>query len=143
MELIRKKFIDLDRDASDSVRIIVFLDKQHNGSASILVTDILETANWKSFNNLANTGRFKIFKDTIIPLNYLTLAFNGLLSLQSALARSYVFEFHKKCSIPIEMSDSTGSLAAIRSNNIGIMMISESNLNSTVTLSTRIRYTDA
>ena len=54
--------------ASNLVRIIVYLDRQCNGAAAG-VTDLLESASYLSFRNLANQSRFKFLYDKTIPIN--------------------------------------------------------------------------
>lgn len=106
----------------DIVRIMLFLDKQCNG-ATAAVTDILETANFQSFRNLANSGRFNILLDKSVALNYPSSGgwlantyFNPEVTRPGA--------FYKKCSIPIEFSSTTGAIGEIRSNNLGVLLIS-------------------
>ncbi len=109
---------------ADVVRVIMFLDKQANG-ATAAVLDLLETADFQSFNNLANKSRFRVLHDAMYDLNYVTLASDnaGVVS-QAGLNRSG--EFFKKCNIPIEFDDSatTGAIGTIRSNNLGVLLIS-------------------
>lgn len=107
----------------DTVRMMVFLDKQANGTTAA-VLDILETANFQSFNNLSNSGRFKILYDKTITLNYSQLT----APIAASFATSTVIRngtFFKKCNIPIEYSDTSGAMATIRSNNIGLLLISQ------------------
>ncbi len=108
--------------ASDSIRMIVFIDKQANG-ATATATDILESDSWKSFRNLANSGRFTILMDKVHNLNYPTLASDGAGVVSSA---SYTEDhmFYKTCNIPIEYSSTTGAIGEIRSNNISIFTMS-------------------
>lgn len=109
----------------DTVRIMLYLDKQCNG-ATALVTDILETANMKSFRNLANSGRFTILKDQLVTINYMGMASEQLGEVsQARVVREYTWS--KMCNIPIEFNDAEndGSLATIRSNNIGLLLISD------------------
>ncbi len=123
----------------DTLRAIVYLDKQCNGTAAT-ATSILETATWQSFRNLANSGRYEILYDKQTNLNYLTLGSDGAAVISSCIVvRSY--KFNKKCNIPIEFDNTTGALTEIRSNNIGLLVISSTgtcNLNSEF----RLRFSD-
>ncbi len=111
-----------DPSTGDSVRVIMFLDKQCNG-ATAAVGDILEVTNWQSFRNLANTQRFQILYDKLHTLNYVGLASdNASVVSQAAVHRN--FSFYKKVNIPLEFNSTTGAIGEIRSNNIGVLLIS-------------------
>ncbi len=127
---------------SDVVRVIMYLDKQANG-ATAAVTDLLESANFHSFNNLANKSRFRVLHDAMYDLNFLTLASDNAGVVSSAgVNRSG--EFFKKCNIPIEFDDTatTGAIGTIRSNNLGVLLISsagQAGFDSKI----RLRFSDA
>ncbi len=105
----------------DVLRVILYVDKQCNG-ATAANTDILESADYQSFNNLANASRFVKLMDKTYPMNYQAGAGDGTANDQSG----YQIEgaFYKKCNIPLEFSAGTGALTEIRSNNIGVMVCS-------------------
>ncbi len=107
----------------DGLRVILYQDKQTNG-ATAAVTDILETADMHSFRNLANTGRFNILMDKVHRLNYLTLASDTDAVVSSAdVTREYTF--FKKLNMPIEFNGTNGTIGEIRSNNIGVLLVSD------------------
>ncbi len=106
----------------DVVRVILYLDKQANGAAAA-VLDILETADYQSFYNLANSNRFRILMDKTWDMNAHAGGGNGTAVDSFAFSRST--QFRKNCNIPIEFSSTTGALTEIRSNNIGVLTISE------------------
>ncbi len=106
----------------DSVRFIVYQDKQCNGE-TVGVTDILENSDIHSFRNLANTQRFNILMDKISALNYGSLASDGA-GVVSSNAESREFISNKKCHMKLEFNNTTGAIAELRSNNIGVLMIS-------------------
>lgn len=108
----------------DTVRTILYQDTQCNG-ATAAVTDILEAANWQSFNNLANKGRFKILMDKEVDLNPLAIASDGD-GLMTTAGVTRTHTFFKKCNIPVEFSATTGAITEIRSNNLGVLQISQS-----------------
>lgn len=129
-----------DPAQGDTIRLIMYLDKQANG-ATAAVTDILETAHWQSFNNLANSNRFVILMDKEHTLDYNSLASDGAGVISSSNARQN-YTFYKKCNVPLEFSGTNGTIAEIRSNNIGMLLVSETaigNLNAKY----RLRYSDA
>ncbi len=111
-------------DNGDVVRFIMYVDKQANGAAAA-VTDILESADHLSFNNLSNSGRFRTLYDYNMVMNYDTLASDGAGVVSSAF-RTYRGKFYKKCNIPLEFDASTGAITEIRSNNIAVLLISRS-----------------
>ncbi len=132
--------------ASDAVRMIVYHDKQCNGTTATLV-DILQapvatgtpiaTESYRYFNNLTNTGRFKTLVDRTVVLNKKTLALNG--ALASSNEEQVDGSIYKKVNIPIEYSGATGAITEIKSNNIGILLISEHGLG-TFEAQVRLRF---
>ncbi len=106
----------------DSIRMILFLDKQANG-ATAAVLDILETATFQSFRNLANQGRFNILCDKIYNPRYAGMASEGAgVVTQGLTTQNYTW--YKKVDIPVEFSGTTGVIGEIRSNNLGVLLIS-------------------
>lgn len=110
---------------SDTIRLIMFLDKQCNG-ATATVTGILEGAQFQEFNNLANKGRFRTLVDEMVDINYLSGV--GISASQDYAGVRVSGSFFKKCSIPIEFDSTTGAITEIRSNNIGVLLISGAGL---------------
>ncbi len=109
--------------SGDVARIIMFIDKQANG-ATAAVTDILETANYQSFNNLSNSSRFRTLMDKTVVLNRANMASDGA----GVVSNSNNFRagtFYKKCNIPLEWSGTTGVITELRSNNVGVLLISK------------------
>lgn len=111
----------------DQCRLILYQDKQTNGAAPA-VLDILETVlGVKSFYQLQNKGRFNILMDRTHNINYLTMASTGA----GVTDQGQVTQFHtfkKRCSIPIEFSGATGAVTEMRTNNIGMLAISEAGI---------------
>ncbi len=107
---------------SDTLRLIVFNDKQCNG-ATATILGILETANVRDHRNLANQGRFNIFYDKLHNIAYNGMASDGAgLVSQGNVVKN--FRWGKKCTIPLEFDNTTGAVTEIRSNNLGIILIS-------------------
>ncbi len=107
---------------NDTVRVILYLDKQCNGAAAA-VTDILESDNYQSFNNLANKSRFRILMDRKYQMN--AQAGSGDGTSGDAAGVQYNDALYKKVNLPIEFDSTTGALTEIRSNNIGVMLLSK------------------
>ncbi len=108
-------------ETSDTARIILYLDKQCNG-ATATVAGILEDADYQSFKNLANKGRFRTLMDRTYDLNSQSGAYDG--TNDQFGEHTVTDEFHKQCNIPIEFDSTTGAITEVRSNNIGVLSIS-------------------
>lgn len=126
-------------ETDDNLRLIVYLDRQCNG-ATAAVTDILETAAYKSFNNLSNKNRFKILADKFTDINSMSGAYTG--STDNYGKAGKYRSMHMKCNIPVEFSSTTGAITEIRSNNVGVLLIT-ANANANSEGQVRIRYTDS
>lgn len=124
----------------DGVRVILYWDKQANG-ATAAVTDILESATYLSFNNLSNKGRFVILMDRVVDVSATAGAWDGTNDQYAQKAQTKTF--HKKgLNIPVEYSSTTGALTEIRSNNIGLLAISDSG-SINMAYNVRVRFTDS
>ncbi len=125
---------------SEVIRAILYMDKQTNG-VTAAVTDVLETATHRSFRNLANTGRFQIFMDKTMVFNYQTFSYDtaGMAGDSAEVVGEY--QFNKKCNIPIEFSGANGTIDEIRSNNLGVLLISKSGQGGFAS-SLRLRFSD-
>lgn len=125
--------------SSDILRIMLIWDKQANGAIPV-VTDILETAAYRSFNNLANTSRFRTLCDKVYVLNYKGLASDNAGVVSQTEVHGYG-SFYKQLAIPVEFSGATGAITEIRSNNLFILMISRDGIMG-FSSSIRLRFTD-
>lgn len=135
---------DTDAIASTEalLRGMIILDTQTNGEEFTAV-DLLDTDVWKSFNNLANSKRFKTLKKFEI-----NLASGG--NAQTAAGTWVTFPTFKyitgsiKVDLPIEYDNSatTGAITTIRSNNIywTTQTVTDSTVNTVGQF--RIRYSD-
>ncbi len=118
-------FTQASAGADDIVRVILYLDKQCNGAIAT-ITDLIESDNWKSFNNLANSGRFRVLMDRTHVIAKNSAAGNG--TANDAGTCEFSYSFYKKCALPIEYNSTTGALTEIRSNNINVLLFSKSGL---------------
>ncbi len=109
-------------DTSDVVRVIMFLDKQCNG-ATATVANILESADFQSFNNLGNKNRFRTLSDKTYDL--VARAGGGDGTTEDYGEDIVTDSFYKKCNIPIEYNAAAGAITEIQSNNIGVLLISQ------------------
>lgn len=116
-------------------RIIVYVDRQCNGLAAA-VTDILKTASILSWRNLDQADRFQILKDKIYT------GTPGASNDAHSGACAKIYKWNKLIRVPIHFSGTTGATTEIRSNNIGILCISDTAA-ANCTIFSRIRYLDA
>ncbi len=126
--------------SSQSVRLMVVLDKQANGAAPT-VAGVLESANYQSFNNLANKGRFRTLMDRTYAMNVQAAGGNGTAN-DSANYLATV-EFFKSVNIPLEFTGADGTIDEITSNNLFVFMITGT-AGSLISLDSkiRLRFTD-
>lgn len=122
---------------ADTVRVILYLDKQCNGAAAT-ITGILESADFQSFNNLGNKSRFKTLMDRDYNLNT-NLSGDGTTVDSGLLLHND--SFYKKCNIPIEFDAVAGAITEIRSNNLGVLLISSQGIAGFVS-KFRLRFSD-
>lgn len=124
---------------SERFRFIMYLDKQCNGAAAT-GTDILAAVDPDSYRALDNSGRFSILMDRMWTMNYLTCSHFAVNSFSfSSVTRN--FSFFKRCDIPIEYNGVNGTIGEIRSNNIGLLIISEGGTGALIS-KLRLRYSD-
>ncbi len=111
----------------DTVRVLLYQDTQANG-ATAAVTDILESADYQSFNNLSNKTRFMTLMDKTVALNYTTGLGTGADSDYTSVRKE--FSYFKKCEIPIEFSGvaDPSVITEVRSNNLGVLLISQAGI---------------
>ncbi len=126
--------------APDTVRCILYQDKQANGATATAV-NIYETDNYQSFRNLAETGRFIIHYDKTHALNAMAAAGNG--TANDAPDFELNRSFFKKVMIPLEYSGTNGTIGEIRSNNLGIIIFSKVGARVQLDSQIRLRYSDA
>ncbi len=123
-------------DSADVIRVMLYLDKQTNG-ATAAVLDIVETADYQSFNNLSNKSRFRILMDR-------TYSINAQSGRDTTIGESIITDtLFKKVNIGVEYDNvaSTGVITTMRSNNIGVLLLGFSGL-AGFSSKMRIRFSD-
>ncbi len=125
----------------DIIRVILYLDKQTNG-ATATVTGILESDDYQSFNNLANKGRFRTLMDRTHDVNFMGGMASDNAAVVSQVATEYEYSFFKKCNIPLEFDSTTGAITELRSNNIGVLLLSKAGAIVAFGSKMRLRYSD-
>lgn len=124
---------------SQIVRIIVYLDRQANG-ATAAVTDILASADFRSFNNLDNSDRFRTLAETTIDLNAQGATPSGAAFTFGEVTQSFFLK--AKLNLDCKFKGNAGTVADLSSNNIGVLVISQTDALGTFNFIARVRYTD-
>lgn len=136
LELIKysKAAVSLNNDC---VRIIIFLDRQCNGT-QIATTDLLAGTGIRSHLNVAEEDRFIILCDKLHNLKWDGIASETDDTVSSpAVLEEY--SYFKEVVVPVEYSGASDDVSDITSNNIGMFIISEGNRSGWLS-TTRIRY---
>ncbi len=112
--------------SSDSVRVIMYLDRQANRAAAT-VTNILASDNYLSFKNLHVGSRFGILYDKTHSLNS-SISGDGTTVDTSVVNRDgrYFKEFKRH--IPILYNSTVGALTEMEQKNIGVLLLSSAGL---------------
>ncbi len=126
-------------DPADVWRCILYVDTQCNGSVAT-VTEILTAAGTNTFRNLDNATRFKILLDKTEDIA--STIYDGTNNLAEVKNRFFDFYWYDAIGIPILYNSTTGVIAEITQNNIGVLWI---NLSGKTSLNgiARVRYTDS
>ncbi len=128
--------------SNDCLRIIIFWDKQCNGT-SATATQMLETDAFNAFRSITNASRFNILYDKLFTLNSNAIAAgNGTNDTSRVVHKNFIKKVNIKCFIPMEFSGTTGNLTEMRTNNVGILAWSQSNRMTLETTILRIRFVD-
>ncbi len=125
--------------SSDLGRYILYVDHQCNG-ATAAVTDILEAATILRHRNLANNTRFTVLMDKKIVIT--STVRDTTNNLDEEAYKYFEFHWSDPKGIKIEYNGTTGLIAQIRQNNIGVLWINEKG-NMSVKSMIRVRYTDS
>ncbi len=124
---------------SEVFRVIMYLDRQCNG-ATATVVGILESDDYQSFNNLANKGRFLTLMDRTYDLNCPS---GSGQNAADVFGEQVIHDnLYKKVDIPIEFDAATGAITEIRSNNIGVVLLTKTGNLTTFASKIRLRFTD-
>jgi len=128
-----------------NLRVILYLDKQANGADAtnldILTQSGMGATTINRFRNLDQVDRFVILKDKIYrgPNN------SGYLAggTQTTNVGVLWYNISKKCNIPIHFSSTTGAITELKSNNIGILVVSDTPYVNFRDAWARVKYVDA
>lgn len=121
--------------SSSTAHIYVIQDKQANGAAAA-VTDVFTGTNFASaMRNITNYRRFTVLKHfyrTFNPNAGVAGAYNN---------EQFHWEWYKKVNIPIEFNSTAGAITEITSNNIFLMVSTETATDDTIQVNGRCRLT--
>ncbi len=131
-------------DQDQRLRIVVYCDKQTNGTVATvpLIHSLAGTVNINSFRNLANVSRFNILYDKFYDIRVEAVAASN--DANVPMLRGFKFNL-TGMNIPLEFDETAtdGSIATIRTNNIGVYAIAARPMESpNITFIARIRYSD-
>ncbi len=120
---------------ADTIRLILYQDKQANGAIATTAAILGASPEVKSFRNLDEVGRFRVLMDRVVELksNYSDSATSGLATVYSSL--------NMNTNIVLEYSGVAGAITELRSNNVGLMVITDHGL-AGLDLNWRLRYVD-
>ncbi len=124
---------------TDVVRLIVYCDKQSNGT-NATVTDILETAGLNEFNNLANRGRFRILSNRFYTVQSKVSAGDG--TANDVGGTQIHGSVNLKMKLRIEYDLTTAAIEAITSANLGMLFISKHGIAGVIGIC-RVRFEDS
>ncbi len=125
---------------SETVRIILYVDKQANGAAAA-TTDLVVANDYQAFNQLANSKRFRTLMDRTYDLHSPAGGGNGTTSDWAGMRISDTFFKNVNIEIEYNSTATTGALATIRSNNINMLIFGQTG-NVTLESRMRLRYSD-
>jgi hypothetical protein len=127
---------------ADRVRIIVYQDTQCNGTPATVTGNggLLASAAIDAYNNLVNTGRFRTLMDKVYNINA-TAAANTNTTTYTSMERTLHWKFNKRCATRLEYSASTPGITDLRTNNYGVLAISDQG-RCTLSYLWRVRYSD-
>lgn len=126
----------LDSDnATDAFRVILYMDRQANGTAAVPGTILHVPISVVSYYNLTNSDRIRILYDKTFDIS--AQAGNDSNFAKTEFVRKMVIKLNE----PVIFSGASGVDANVRSRNFGILCVS-SNVQCLCSIQSRVRYTD-
>jgi len=124
---------------SSRIRLILGVDTQTNGAA-FSASDLITGSFMDGYRNLANSSRFRVWKELKYALN--PNSYNS--STDESLGKIWNFTMNHRCSLPLEFLGSTGDLSETKSYSVFLLCFSEANDPiTTITFTSRMRYNDS
>ncbi len=133
----------VDTATSEVVRLLLVCDKQTNG-AVFAGTDIWETDNWRSFNNLANSKRFRVLQSKIFTLNSTAGSGRGSTDTLSFGEHVVAWKMGVNLNLPIEFDNSaaTGAVTTQRSSSLWLVSQATTGMAIMSVSNARVRFSD-
>ncbi len=130
-------------NTSDVLKLCIVQDKQTNGAA-FTGLNLWETNVWESFNNLANSSRFRILATKNYTMSNPSGSGRGSTDTLSFGETVRTFKFGLDCNIPLEFDNSatTGAVTTQRSNSLWLVGVTTQGLIVMDVGTCRIRFTD-
>lgn len=129
-------------DSDQRIRLMIYIDTQHNGAATgPNLASLLQASDIDAFYNLDETGRYKYIYDKVHTLNQ-TGSGNGTTSAAYTICRNFKINLPMDCMI--QYSGSTGAITGITNNNIGMHAVCDNIISVAPTIEwhSRLRYID-
>lgn len=115
------------------VRLMIFVDTQHNGGSDPAVTDVLRAATPISLLNFDNRFRFKVLSDKLVTLS---VAGPNILKW-----KKYI-KIPKSCQNVIYDDGNVGDATDIIKNALYMLVVSDATNEPELRVDGRLRYTD-
>jgi len=103
------------------IRIIVYQDMQSNGAQSQGEEVMTNTSSVFDFQNTANFGRFKVWKDKLLKIDETELVWDGTNVEQCGAIRQFKMNIKFKKPIVVNFKSNTGDVADIVDNSFHII----------------------
>lgn len=128
---LRKNVVVSAVDPSQTLRMILFLDKNNANGTLPLVTDVLTTADISSMSNINNNDRFVILRDSVVTVS------------TSGDNKNYEKFYVDLTRLHIKFDGTAATQASAAENHIYVLLISDVAVNGpTVTVGNRIAFYD-
>ncbi len=123
----------------ESVRVLLYHDSQTNGAAAT-VANLLASDDYQSFNNLESGKRFKTLMDRTYDLNPSGGAGDGTTNDTVTTIISDSFYKDLNMQVTYNSSATTGAIATMMDNNIGVMLLSKNGNTAVFNSKMRVRF---
>ncbi len=111
----------------DVLRIILFIDKQCNGTGPVVADFLQDATDFQSFRKLSNTIRFRVLTDKFVHLNRMVSQTDGT-NTSAGPKITIAGAYYKKLNLPLIFDGTAGALTEIDSNNLTLLLISQHGL---------------
>lgn len=113
-------------NTADTIRFVCYLDRQCNG-ATATSAQLFKSDDFLTFMNLNNSRRFKILWTKTIDISAEAGSGDSDRTTSEYGAVTISFKIYKKVHIIMEYDSTAGAITEIRSNNIGLAVVTGGN----------------